>query len=155
MPVRVAPVLGVANERAIAVDAAPARHPLGEPAVLAAPFQAREWAGRLSGLSWPLALLKAGFATSTRNFAMSSITTVASHRPGPLARAVRRIVRLLRTLELALQVRHERRLLLAMDDHTLKDLGLHGIAYGEATRRFWDVPLDRQSAINQRRAERR
>ena len=79
---------------------------------------------------------------------MSSITTVASHRPGPLARAVRRIVRLLRTLELALQVRHERRLLLAMDDRTLKDLGLQGIAYAEATRPVWDVPLDRQSAIN-------
>jgi len=157
MPVRVARVRGVANEPAIAVDAGfPPRHALGGPAVLAAPFQAREWARRLSGkLSWPLALLKAGFATSTRNFAMSSITTVASHRPGRLARAVRRIVRLLRTLELALQVRHERRLLLAMDDRTLKDLGLHGIAYGEATRRFWDVPLDRQSAINQRRAERR
>jgi uncharacterized protein YjiS (DUF1127 family) len=79
---------------------------------------------------------------------MSSIATTASRRPGRLARTARRVVRLLRTFELALQVHHERRLLLAMDDCTLKDLGLHGIAYREATRPFWDVPLDRQSAIN-------
>jgi hypothetical protein len=30
-----------------------------------------------------------------------------------------------------------------MDDRMLKDLGLKGIAYGEATRAFWDVPVDR------------
>jgi uncharacterized protein YjiS (DUF1127 family) len=91
--------------------------------------------------SWPLALLKAGIDTSTRTFAMFSIATGA-HRRGRLARIGGRVVRLVRTLELALQVRHERRLLLAMDDRTLKDLGLHGIAYGEATRPFWDVGID-------------
>jgi uncharacterized protein YjiS (DUF1127 family) len=79
---------------------------------------------------------------------MSSIATAASHRPRGFARAARRVVRLLRTLALALQVRHERRPLLAMDDAMLKDLGLQGIAYAEATRPVWDVPLDRQSAIN-------
>jgi uncharacterized protein YjiS (DUF1127 family) len=98
-------------------------------------------------------LLKAGFDSSTRNFAMSSIATTAS--PGRLARTGRRVVRLLRTFELVLQVRHERRLLLAMDDGTLKDLGLHGTAYREAMRPIWDVPLDRQSTINHRRSARR
>jgi hypothetical protein len=34
-----------------------------------------------------------------------------------------------------------------MDDHTLKDLGLTGIAHTEAMRAFWDVPLDRLRAI--------
>jgi len=62
---------------------------------------------------------------------------------GGLARAGRRITRLVGAIELALQVRRERRLLLGMDDRTLKDLGLNGIAYAEATRPFWDVPADR------------
>jgi uncharacterized protein YjiS (DUF1127 family) len=53
------------------------------------------------------------------------------------------ITRLIRTIELALQVQRERRMLLGMDDHMLKDLGLSGIAEAEASRPFWDVPLER------------
>jgi len=49
----------------------------------------------------------------------------------------------LRALRVALQVRHERRLLLGMDDRMLKDLGLSGIAHAEASRPFWDVPANR------------
>jgi uncharacterized protein YjiS (DUF1127 family) len=51
--------------------------------------------------------------------------------------------RLIRTIELAFQVRRERRMLLGMDAHMLKDLGLRGIAEAEASRRFWDVPRER------------
>jgi uncharacterized protein YjiS (DUF1127 family) len=40
-------------------------------------------------------------------------------------------------------VRRERRVLLGMDHRMLKDLGLNGVAYAEATRPFWDVPADR------------
>ncbi len=53
------------------------------------------------------------------------------------------IARLIRTIELAFQVRRERRMLVGMDDHMLKDLGLSGIAATEASRPFWDVPLER------------
>ena len=64
--------------------------------------------------------------------------------PGERAPAGKRIARLLGAIELALQVRRERRILLAMDDRTLKDLGLNGsIAYAEASRPFWDVPAER------------
>jgi uncharacterized protein YjiS (DUF1127 family) len=62
---------------------------------------------------------------------------------GGLARAGARLARLLGSIELALQVRRERRTLLGMDDRMLKDLGLNGTAYREATRPFWDVPADR------------
>jgi uncharacterized protein YjiS (DUF1127 family) len=62
---------------------------------------------------------------------------------GGLARTGARIARLIGTIEVALQVRRERRILLAMDDRMLKDLGLNGIAYAEANRPFWDVPIDR------------
>jgi hypothetical protein len=37
-------------------------------------------------------------------------------------------------------------MLLGMDDHMLKDLGLSGIAETEASRPFWDVPLERLGA---------
>jgi uncharacterized protein YjiS (DUF1127 family) len=62
---------------------------------------------------------------------------------GGLAQTGARLARLLGTIELALQVRRERRTLLGMDDRMLKDLGLNGRAYAEATRPFWDVPADR------------
>jgi len=51
--------------------------------------------------------------------------------------------RFLRALRVALRVRRERRLLLGMDERMLKDLGLSGIAHAEASRSFWDVPVDR------------
>lgn len=72
--------------------------------------------------------------------------------PLPVSRAVRprgigrRILCLLRKFQLALRVWRERRVLLAMDDRMLKDLGLNGIAYREASRPFWDVPHERLCA---------
>ena len=68
-----------------------------------------------------------------------------AHFQPPARRASlhQRIVGFLHAFELALQVRRERRMLLGMDDRTLKDLGLSGIAHAEASRPFWDVPLDR------------
>jgi uncharacterized protein YjiS (DUF1127 family) len=50
---------------------------------------------------------------------------------------------LIRTIELAFQVRRERRMLLGMNDYMLKDLGLSGIAEVEANRPFWDLPFER------------
>jgi hypothetical protein len=40
-------------------------------------------------------------------------------------------------------VRRERQWLLGMHDCMLKDLGLTGIAEAEASRPFWDLPLER------------
>jgi uncharacterized protein YjiS (DUF1127 family) len=60
-----------------------------------------------------------------------------------IARTGRRIAQLLAALEVALQVRRERRLLMRMDERMLKDLGLNGTAYREASRPFWDVPRER------------
>jgi uncharacterized protein YjiS (DUF1127 family) len=70
---------------------------------------------------------------------------VFSRLGGGIAGTGRRISHLVGALELALQVRRERRLLLGMDNRMLKDLGLRGIAYREATRPFWDVPRERLS----------
>ena len=67
--------------------------------------------------------------------------------PGGRASAGKRIARFLGAIELALQVRRERRILLAMDDRMLKDLGLNGIAYAEASRPFWDVPAERLRSL--------
>jgi uncharacterized protein YjiS (DUF1127 family) len=71
---------------------------------------------------------------------------------GGLARTGARIAYLMGALELALQVRRERRTLLGMDDRTLKDMGLNGVAYAEANRPFWDVPSDRLRPAAARRA---
>jgi uncharacterized protein YjiS (DUF1127 family) len=61
-----------------------------------------------------------------------------------LARIEARITRLIGAMEVAVQVRQERRMLLGLDDRMLKDLGLNGgIAHAEASRRCWDVPTDR------------
>jgi uncharacterized protein YjiS (DUF1127 family) len=79
----------------------------------------------------------------------STSSTMSNTRPANsclgsrFARAGRRIGRLVGAIELALQVRRERRILLGLDDRMLKDLGLNGIAYKEASRPFWDVPADR------------
>jgi uncharacterized protein YjiS (DUF1127 family) len=71
-------------------------------------------------------------------------TEPATARPGGgIARAGSRIAHLIGTIELALQVRRERRILRGMDDRMLKDLGLNGNAHAEASRPFWDVPADR------------
>jgi uncharacterized protein YjiS (DUF1127 family) len=53
------------------------------------------------------------------------------------------LTRLLSAVELALDVRRERRMLRGLDERALKDLGLKGRADAEASRPFWDVPIDR------------
>jgi hypothetical protein len=46
--------------------------------------------------------------------------------------------------DLALQVRRERRLLVRLDERTLKDVGLNACDVdAETLRAFWDVPEDR------------
>ena len=74
---------------------------------------------------------------------MSDTEHAIACRGGGLARAGTRLTRLIGAIELALQVRRERRTLLGMDDRMLKDMGLNGVAYAEANRPFWDVPADR------------
>jgi uncharacterized protein YjiS (DUF1127 family) len=74
---------------------------------------------------------------------MCETESATSRFGGRLAHTGARLARLIGTIELALQVRRERRTLLGMDDRMLKDLGLNGTAYAEATRPFWDVPADR------------
>jgi uncharacterized protein YjiS (DUF1127 family) len=62
-------------------------------------------------------------------------TTVAAARPGGV------VALLARRVALWLEVRRQRRQLLAMSDHMLHDLGLsRADAEGEATRPFWDLP---------------
>ncbi len=74
---------------------------------------------------------------------MSDTEPALSRLGGGLARTGARIAYLIGTIELALQVRRERRILLGMDARMLKDLGLNGNAHAEANRPFWDVPADR------------
>jgi len=74
---------------------------------------------------------------------MSNTEPAIACAGGGLAHAGARIARLMGAIELAFRVRRERRILLAMDDRMLKDLGLNGIAYADASRPFWDVPVDR------------
>ncbi len=74
---------------------------------------------------------------------MSKTVPARSRLGERLARAASRIAHLIGTIELALQVRRERRILLGMDARMLKDLGLNGNAHAEANRPFWDVPADR------------
>jgi uncharacterized protein YjiS (DUF1127 family) len=77
---------------------------------------------------------------------MSNLARANFRPPAKPASLGKPIARFLRALELALQVRRERRMLLGMDDRMLKDLGLSGIAHTEASRPFWDVPPDRLHA---------
>ena len=54
-----------------------------------------------------------------------------------------RIGRLIDAIELAVEMRRERRMLLGLDDRALTDLGLaRADAYAEATRACWDIPGD-------------
>jgi uncharacterized protein YjiS (DUF1127 family) len=84
-----------------------------------------------------------GFGDRNRSTAMSDTGPAISCLGGGLARTGKRIGRLIGTIELALQVRRERRILLGMDHRMLKDMGLNGRAHAEASRPFWDVPVDR------------
>jgi uncharacterized protein YjiS (DUF1127 family) len=59
------------------------------------------------------------------------------------ARLKQRLAATVAFVDLALQVRRERRALLELSEHALKDLGLNGDAHAEAHRRFWDVPVER------------
>lgn len=70
----------------------------------------------------------------------------SSPRRAQRGRTAEHFVRLLRALDLAFQVRRERQSLLGMDAHMLKDLGLSGFSDAEASRPFWDVPVERLRA---------
>jgi len=76
---------------------------------------------------------------------MSTIT-IAPSRPLSGAKSLgRRLRRLFASLELALQVRAERRMLQALDARALKDLGVSaGDAASEAGRAFFDLPQTRR-----------
>jgi uncharacterized protein YjiS (DUF1127 family) len=76
--------------------------------------------------------------------AMSSLSLTLSRPRFSLSRIAGRVWRLILALELAMQVRRERRMLLALDDRALKDVGFqNGDAQVEAQRSFWDLPVDR------------
>jgi uncharacterized protein YjiS (DUF1127 family) len=57
-----------------------------------------------------------------------------------------RILGFICVLELALEVRRERQMLLNLDDRALKDIGLsRSQVWAEACRSLWEVPCDRLS----------
>jgi uncharacterized protein YjiS (DUF1127 family) len=65
------------------------------------------------------------------------------HRAGGV-RIAGRILGLVWLLELALDVRRERKMLLGMDDLALKDIGLsRSDAWAEGSRSLWDIPGER------------
>jgi uncharacterized protein YjiS (DUF1127 family) len=75
---------------------------------------------------------------------MSSIALTRSRPVLGRSRLVAGTQHLVAVLQLALQVRRERRALLALDDAALKDVGFNRLdAHAEAQRSFWDVPADR------------
>jgi uncharacterized protein YjiS (DUF1127 family) len=75
---------------------------------------------------------------------MSGFATAALWPWTGLALVARRLSHAALAVELAMQVRKERRMLMRLDERTLQDVGFDkGQAYGEANRSFWDVPVDR------------
>jgi uncharacterized protein YjiS (DUF1127 family) len=73
----------------------------------------------------------------------SKARSLPAYPPG-LVRIARIIRRLISILDLALQVRRERRMLLSMDDRALKDIGLsRSEVCAEACRSLWEIPRDR------------
>jgi uncharacterized protein YjiS (DUF1127 family) len=73
----------------------------------------------------------------------STVNTQPARRPGR-ARIAGRIRRLAWVLELALDVRRERLMLLRLDDRALRDIGLsRGEAWTEGCRPLWEIPCDR------------
>jgi uncharacterized protein YjiS (DUF1127 family) len=70
--------------------------------------------------------------------------TRAGTAPGRWVRSAGRIRRLIFVLEVALEVRRERQMLLSLDDRTLKDIGLsRSQVWREACRSLWNIPPDR------------
>lgn len=75
--------------------------------------------------------------STTRSAWYSSRQQPASSRFGQLVQTLRR-------LPVAYRIYLERRALLALNDHALKDLGLsRADAYNEASRPFWEIPRNR------------
>ncbi|MCL4767975.1 MAG: DUF1127 domain-containing protein [Hyphomicrobiaceae bacterium] len=76
---------------------------------------------------------------------MTSTTQSACHaRHGPAATGMGQLLQIVRRLPVAYRTYGERRALLALSDHTLKDIGLsRADAYREASRPWWQVPDNR------------
>lgn len=75
---------------------------------------------------------------------MPPVALAPEETGGRLALLSACVRRLSRKLALALMVRAERRALMRLDGSALKDMGFNkGQAECEASRSFWDVPLDR------------
>jgi uncharacterized protein YjiS (DUF1127 family) len=76
---------------------------------------------------------------------MGIASTLTLSRPfTALAHFGGRVSSLVLTVEVAMQVRRERRALGTLSNAALKDLGLNkATAQREAERSFWDVPVDR------------
>ena len=76
---------------------------------------------------------------------MSSLILARSGSRQGSAQFGRRISQLFLAIELALQVRRERRMLAGLSDGMLKDIGLtRADVHRETGRALWDVPADRQ-----------
>ena len=75
--------------------------------------------------------------TSTTQSAWQASHPPATSRFGPILQFYSRLAE-------AYRIYRERQALLALSDHTLKDIGLsRGDAHREANRRFWDIPENR------------
>ncbi|HJZ44900.1 MAG TPA: DUF1127 domain-containing protein [Hyphomicrobiaceae bacterium] len=75
---------------------------------------------------------------------MSSLILARSGSRQGSAQFGRRISQLFLAIELALQVRRERRMLAGLSDGMLKDIGLtRADVHRETGRALWDVPADR------------
>jgi uncharacterized protein YjiS (DUF1127 family) len=75
---------------------------------------------------------------------MSGITSTHFQRPSLLTALGRAILWAARKVAVAIEVRAERRYLMTFNDAALKDMGLNkGQADNEASRPFWDIPVDR------------
>jgi uncharacterized protein YjiS (DUF1127 family) len=70
-------------------------------------------------------------------------SALSALRSAPVC-AARGLRQMIVVLDLALEVRRERRILLSMDDRALKDIGIsRSEACAEARCALWDIPRDR------------